>query len=130
MQNRASFSYPRQPIMLDGVWLPAHQPVVVSIAGCNSDPEIAGGDRTGNRAHLAWGAGPHACPATALGYSIAQCAIDQLLDALPELELAVPADELQWRPGPIQRALAALKPWLRSPTSFSPADRSSRPRAT
>ncbi|MFI6310268.1 cytochrome P450 [Nocardia fusca] len=110
-----SFSYPRQPIMFDGVWLPAHQPVVVSIAGCNSDPEIAGGDRTGNRAHLAWGAGPHACPATSLGYSIAQCAIDQLLDALPELALAVPADELQWRPGPIQRALVAL------PVTFQPA---------
>ncbi len=110
-----SFSYPRQPIMIDGVWLPAHQPVVVSIAGCNSDPEIAGGDRTGNRAHLAWGTGPHACPARSLGYTIAQCAVDELLDALPELELALPADELQWRPGPMQRALAAL------PVTFQPS---------
>ncbi|MBO0854975.1 MAG: cytochrome P450 [Nocardia sp.] len=102
------FSYPRQPILVGGVWLPADQPVVISIGGCNNDPEIAGGDRTGNRAHLAWSAGPHSCPATSLGYLIAQCAIDQLLDALPDLELAVPANELQWRPGPIQHALAAL----------------------
>ncbi|WP_433598312.1 cytochrome P450 [Nocardia sp. CA-135953] len=110
-----SFSYPRQPIMMDDVWLPAHQPVVVSFAGCNSDPEIAAGDRTGNRAHLAWGAGPHACPAKSLGYLIAQCAVDQLLDALPELELAVAADALEWRPGWLQRALAAL------PVAFPPS---------
>ena len=34
--------------------------------------------------------------------------IDQLLDALPELELAIPAEELVWRPGPFHRALAGL----------------------
>ncbi|WP_280423547.1 hypothetical protein [Nocardia carnea] len=33
---------------------------------------------------------------------------------LPKLELAVPASELQWRPGPIQRALAALPVTFRS----------------
>ncbi|MGY2062489.1 cytochrome P450, partial [Nocardia gipuzkoensis] len=34
--------------------------------------------------------------------------IDQLLDALPEIRLAVPGPALQWRPGPFHRALAAL----------------------
>ena len=33
---------------------------------------------------------------------------EQILDALPEMELAVPADELVWRPGPFARALASL----------------------
>jgi cytochrome P450 len=56
-----SVTYPRQPILIDGVWLPAHQPVVISLAGCNNDPAINTGDHTGNRSHLAWGAGPHAC---------------------------------------------------------------------
>ncbi|CAM3950026.1 cytochrome P450 [Nocardia ninae] len=101
-------SYPRQPILIDNNWLPAHQPVLISLAGCNNDPEIRGGDRTGNRSHLAWAAGPHACPAKSVAYMVVQDAIDQLLDALPEMELAVGVDELTWRPGPFHRAVAAL----------------------
>jgi len=110
-----SVVYPKQPILMEGTWLPAHQPVVISLAGCNDDPEIASEDHSGSRAHLAWGAGPHTCPARSLGYLIAQCAIDQLLDVLPEVQLAVPADELQWRPGPLHRSLGAL------PVTFPPA---------
>ncbi|MGF6882132.1 hypothetical protein ABIA39_002731 [Nocardia sp. GAS34] len=71
-------TYPRQPVLLDEVWLPAHQPVIISIAACNNDPAISGGDHTGNRSHLAWGAGPHACPARRSGYLIAQDGVDRL----------------------------------------------------
>ncbi|MGW4769991.1 cytochrome P450 [Nocardia sp. NPDC004278] len=102
------FTFPRQPILIDDVWLPANQPVVISIAACNTDPTIAANQYAGNRSHLAFGAGPHVCPANSLAYLIAQEAIDQLLDALPEIRLAVPADELTWRPGPFHRALTAL----------------------
>ncbi|MBF6194214.1 cytochrome P450 [Nocardia implantans] len=101
-------TYPRQPILIDNVWLPAHQPVLVSLAACNNDPAIRGGDRTGNRSHLAWAVGPHACPAKSVASVVVQEAIDQLLDALPEMQLAVPADDVVWRPGPFHRALAAL----------------------
>ncbi|MEU4345636.1 cytochrome P450 [Nocardia sp. NPDC023852] len=101
-------TYPRQPILIENTWLPAHQPIVVSMTGCNNDPAIRGGDYTGNRSHLAWGAGPHACPAKSVAYLIVQDAIDQLLDAIPEMQLAVPTDELVWRPGPFHRAMAAL----------------------
>lgn len=110
-----SVTYPRQPILIDSVWLPANQPVVISLAGCNNDPSIAGGDRTGNRSHLAWSAGPHACPARSVAYLIAQDAIDQLLDALPELELSGSRTDIAWRPGPFHRAMAAL------PVNFPPA---------
>ncbi|WP_330250914.1 cytochrome P450 [Nocardia sp. NBC_00565] len=101
-------TYPRQPVLIDDVWLPAHQPIVISMAACNNDPAIRAEDHTGNRSHLAWGIGPHACPAQSLSYLIAQDAIDQLLDALPEIRLAIPADAPTWRPGPFHRALAAL----------------------
>ncbi|MGW4769944.1 cytochrome P450 [Nocardia sp. NPDC004278] len=100
-------TYPRQPILIDEIWLPAHQPVLISMAACNNDPEI-GGEHTGNRSHLAWSAGPHACTAKSMAYLIAQDAIDQLLDAIPELRLATRAAELTWRPGPFHRALTAL----------------------
>ncbi|MFF0454900.1 cytochrome P450 [Nocardia africana] len=110
-------SYPRQPILIDNTWLPAHQPVVISLAACNNDPDIAGGDRTGNRSHLSWGAGPHACPARSVAYLVVQDAIDQLLDALPEIRLAVDPSEIRWRPGPFHRSMTAL------PVVFPPAPR-------
>ncbi|MFI6214647.1 cytochrome P450 [Nocardia brasiliensis] len=101
-------SFPRQPILIDDIWLPAHQPVVISMAACNTDPAIAANQYAGNRSHLAWGTGPHVCPASSLAYLIAQDAIDQLLDALPEIGLAVAPSELIWRPGPFHRAVTAL----------------------
>ncbi|MFI1462497.1 cytochrome P450 [Nocardia carnea] len=99
-------TYPRQPILIDDAWLPAHQPIVVSIAACNNDPTVSGGDRTGNRSHLAWGAGPRTCPAQSMAYLIAQDAIDQLLDALPEIRSTEPPT---WRPGPFHRSLTSLR---------------------
>lgn len=110
-------SYPRQPRQLAGVWLPADAPVVISMAACNSDPAAAApaADGWGNRAHLSWSAGPHACPAQAVAGVIVARAIEQLLDALPELELAADAPPT-WRPGPFHRALAEL------PVRFPAAD--------
>ncbi|WP_280368536.1 cytochrome P450 [Nocardia wallacei] len=101
-------TYPRQPILVDDTWLPAHQPVLVSMAACNNDPAIRAVDRTGNRSHLAFGIGQHACPARSLAYLIAQDAIDQLLDMLPDMRPDLPGGEPAWRPGPFHRALAAL----------------------
>ncbi|MBF6176497.1 cytochrome P450 [Nocardia blacklockiae] len=101
-------TYPRQPILIDDVWLPAHHPVIISMAGANNDPAVGAREFTDNRSHLAWSVGPHACPARSVAYLTVQDAIDQLLDALPELRLAVPQDELTWRPGPFHRALTGL----------------------
>ncbi|REE60427.1 hypothetical protein BX257_2960 [Streptomyces sp. 3212.3] len=44
-------------------------------------------------------------PATA----ISRTALEAVLNALPDLALDVPVEELQWRPGPSHRALA-LRP--------------------
>ncbi|MEV5648648.1 cytochrome P450 [Nocardia sp. NPDC052254] len=107
--------YPRQPMLMEGVWLPADEPVLVSMAACNDDPKVRGGDRSGNRSHLAFGAGRHRCPAQSAAYRIAQDAVDQLLDAVPDAELQVRASELHWRPGAFHRSLVAL------PVAFHPA---------
>ncbi|MBF6081010.1 cytochrome P450 [Nocardia cyriacigeorgica] len=107
-------TYPAQPILIDETWLPAKQPVVTSMAACNNDPAIVG-EFTDNNSHLAWGTGPHTCPAQDVAYPVAQNAIDQLLDALPEMALACPPDQLTWRPGPFHRSLAAL------PVRFTPS---------
>ncbi|MFC0843504.1 cytochrome P450 [Streptomyces noboritoensis] len=108
-------SYPTRTVTVsEHVVLPARQPVIISLAACNNDPAIAGPGRAGNRSHLAFSAGPHACPARTPAYLIAQSAIDVLLDVLPDLRL-VPGTRPSWRPGPFHRALAAL------PVEFSPS---------
>ncbi|WP_280392113.1 cytochrome P450 [Nocardia brasiliensis] len=109
------FSFPRQPQIVGDTWLPVDQPVLISLAACNADPAAADGDRMGNRSHLSWGAGAHSCPAQSVAMVIVQEALDQLLDALPDVSLAVPDTELQWRVGGFHRALAAL------PVRFPPS---------
>ncbi|MEV6138095.1 cytochrome P450 [Nocardia sp. NPDC051990] len=101
-------TFPKQPVLIEGVWLPAHQPVVISMTGCNNDPAITTGEYTDNSSHLAWSVGPHACPARSIATLVVQDAIDQLLDALPEMRLAVPVEELEWRQGAFHRALVSL----------------------
>jgi len=108
-------TFPRQDIDFHGHTLPAHQPVLISYGAANTDPSRATADRKGNRAHLSYTGGPHTCPAKSHSRLIASAAIEVLLDRLPDLDLAVPRDALEWRPGPFHRALAAL------PVTFPPA---------
>ncbi|MEC3975867.1 cytochrome P450 [Amycolatopsis sp. H20-H5] len=109
-----SASYPWNDLDFLGARLPADQPLVIGYAAANTDPALAGSHRSGNRAHLAWGAGVHTCPAQLPARIIASAAIETLLDALPDLRLAVPAERLVWRQGPFHRALTAL------PVNFTP----------
>ncbi|MBE1530916.1 cytochrome P450 [Actinomadura algeriensis] len=101
-------TYPRHEVNFRGHRLPAHRPVVISYAAATTDPSRASADRAGNRAHLAFAAGPHGCPAKGPARVIASLAIERLLDRLPDLEPAVRGDELRWRPGPFHRALVEL----------------------
>jgi len=74
-------------------------------AACNNDPPaIRAEDHTGNRSHLAWAIGPHSsAPRNPWPTWSLRDAIDQLLDALPEMRLALPAGAPTWRPGPFHR---------------------------
>ncbi|MGK8524907.1 cytochrome P450 [Nocardia asteroides] len=103
-------TYPRQRILVDGVWLPADQPVITSMAACSNDPKINTGSYIHSGWNLGWGSGGHKCPhhAQSAAYGIAVGAIGQLFDAVPELRLAVPAEQLEWRPGGFHRSLVAL----------------------
>jgi cytochrome P450 len=109
-----SVSYPVEDTDFAGVRLPTAEPVVISYAAANNDPVLANQQRSGNRAHLAWGAGQHSCPAQQQARLIASVAIEKLLDSLPDMRLAVAVDELVWRPGPFHRALTTL------PVRFTP----------
>ncbi|WP_328396491.1 cytochrome P450 [Nocardia sp. NBC_00416] len=118
-----SIVYPPLPVLIEDVWLPADQPVLVSPAACAGDPDRSGAHYPGAGGELAWGGGPHACPAQArsITYLLAEEAVDQLLDALPDLGPDPVRDEPSWRPGPFHRALTAL------PVEFPPTQRMNLP---
>ncbi|GAA4682745.1 cytochrome P450 [Streptomyces chumphonensis] len=108
--------YPTRDVDLGGVPLQAGDLVMVSFAAANTDPALSASRYTfSKRAHLAWGAGPHACPAKDPAQLIAVTAIEKLLNRLPDVELAVPADLLVWRQGAFHRALQSL------PARFAPS---------
>ncbi|MFB7741612.1 cytochrome P450 [Streptomyces sp. NPDC056132] len=86
--------------------------VLVSFGAANTALADRGAD---TRGHLAWSAGPHACPSKEPARLIALTGLETLFSALPDVELAVPADSLAWRPGPFNRALVSL------PVRFSAA---------
>ena len=104
--------YPQVPQLLGNVWLPAHQPVLIGLGACHRDPAVATEDRRGNRSHLGFGAGTHACPAGDLAMLIATAALDQLMDAVPDMRLAA---DLVWRASPFHHCVTAL------PVRFEPA---------
>ncbi|MEV0373530.1 cytochrome P450 [Streptomyces sp. NPDC050636] len=107
--------YPVHDVELSGAKLAAGTPVLISFAAANTDPSLSASRQTvSKRAHLAWGAGPHACPAKDPALLISIRAIEKLLNVLPDIELGVPARTLTWRPGPFHRALNAL------PARFTP----------
>jgi cytochrome P450 len=112
-------SYPVRPYPLYGNLLPAGEPVVVSFAAANADPAAAGrdagDDRVGNRAHLAFSSGAHACPVPSMALLLAATAIERLLERLPGMTLACPVEQLPWRVSPFSRGLSAL------PVTFPPA---------
>ncbi|WP_280457555.1 cytochrome P450 [Nocardia carnea] len=112
-----SITYPPLPVVVDDVVLPADQPVLIGAAACHGDPDHPGTALPRADRDLAWGGGAHACPARARTISrlLAEEAVDQLLDALPDLSPAFDPDRAIWRPGPFHRALLAL------PVRFPPA---------
>jgi cytochrome P450 len=118
-------SYPVRPYPLYGNLLPAGEPVVISFAAANADPAAAGRDldgvRGGNRAHLAFSSGPHACPVPQMGLLLAATAIERVLERLPGMTLACPVEQLPWRASPFSRGLSAL------PVTFPPAPVAVRP---
>ncbi|MFC7985820.1 cytochrome P450 [Streptomyces sp. NPDC057336] len=107
--------YPAADTELAGQQLQAGDLVLVSFAAANTGPALEAARQAGsNRAHLAWSAGPHACPSKEPARHITVTAIEHLFNELPDVGLAVPEDSLTWRPGPFNRALATL------PARFTP----------
>ncbi|WP_309237935.1 cytochrome P450 [Streptomyces albidus (ex Kaewkla and Franco 2022)] len=82
--------------------------LILGLSAANSDPALSppGRRRINNRAHMAYSAGPHMCPAQDTARVITRTAVDTALHLLPGLKLTVRPDEITWNPSP----------WTRCPT--------------
>ncbi|MBF8191675.1 cytochrome P450 [Nonomuraea sp. K274] len=126
-----------QPVHFHGTWIQPAELVLVSYEAANTEPVIVPDElRSDGGAYLGFGAGAHRCPASDPAVVIAMTAIERLTSHLCDLELTVPREELEWRPGPFHRALAHLPvrftpirpdqpgdtPWAQPPSSLIPSE--------
>lgn len=107
--------YPTHDVELGGRVVRANDPILVSFAAANTDPKLTEHrEQLSAKAHLAFGAGPHACPAKDPAFMIAVTAVETLLNQLHDVELRVPFKALTWAPSPWSRSLVTL------PIRFTP----------
>ncbi|MDQ0989540.1 cytochrome P450 [Streptomyces sp. V3I7] len=102
-----------EDVEIRGVRIRAGDPVYVSYLSANRDPEVFPDpetidlDRSPN-AHVAFGFGPHYCPGGMLARLESELLVEALLDRVPGLRLAVPANEVPFRKGALIRGPEAL----------------------
>ncbi|MGW4716634.1 cytochrome P450 [Nocardia sp. NPDC004260] len=97
--------------------------LLLGLAAANADPHVrqhvsdgAEPAHSGNSAHFAFSYGEYRCPfpAQEIAEVIARTGIEVLLDRLPDLDLAVPAQNLVRRPSAFLRGMTSL------PVRFTP----------
>ncbi|WP_149180331.1 cytochrome P450 [Streptomyces sp. TRM49041] len=102
---------------LGGQEIKAGDMLMLGLAAGNADQVIRPSSSTRvhhNRAHLAFSTGTHECPGQDIARVIADTGIDILLTRLPDINLAIPEEELTWRSSTWARHLTAL------PVKFAP----------
>ncbi|MGW5766480.1 cytochrome P450 [Streptomyces tendae] len=91
-----------EDVEVHGTRIAAGEPVYVSYLAANRDPDVFPDpdridlDRDPNP-HLAYGNGHHFCTGAVLARMQTELLVDTLLERLPGLRLAVPADQVAWR---------------------------------
>ena len=111
--NHATDRFTTRDMTVGGALIPAGEWVFMAVSSANRDPSRfespdrldLGRDTSG---HLAFGHGIHYCLGAALARVEAQAALGALLARFPELSLAVPPQELHWRPDSLMHGLESL----------------------
>ncbi|WP_200823529.1 cytochrome P450 family protein [Actinacidiphila yanglinensis] len=113
--ERTTHRYAAEDLELAGVRIPRGAVVSVALAsagrdaGVPGDADPAGLDVTRPSArHLSFGHGIHHCLGAPLARLEATTALNILLDRVPAMELAVPAESLSWVPAGMMRGVLAL----------------------
>ncbi|MBZ6247479.1 cytochrome P450 [Streptomyces olivaceus] len=102
-----------EDVDVPGTRIAAGDPVYVSYLAANRDPDVFPDpdridlDREPNP-HLAYGNGHHFCTGAVLARMQTELLVDTLLERLPGLRLAVPAEQVAWRRKTMIRGPRAL----------------------
>jgi cytochrome P450 len=109
--------YATEDIEVGDTTIPANSLVLLSVSAANRDPErFPEPDRLDihrpDIAHMAFGFGIHYCVGARLATMECMVAIGSLLSRYPDLELAVPDDQLEWELKSFTRNLAKLPLYL------------------
>jgi cytochrome P450 len=114
----ATFRLAAERVDIGGITIPAGELVVAGLLAanrnpaCTAQPDALDVTRTGNP-HLAFGHGIHHCLGAPLARLEGRIALGALLTRFPRLRLAVPAEQLTWRPNVLINGLDALPVILR-----------------
>jgi cytochrome P450 len=105
--------FPIEDLTIGGVAIAKGETVLLGVAAANHDPErFTDPDRLDlsrvDNAHLSLGHGVHYCLGAPLARLEGQVAIGSLVTRFPALALAVPPEDLRWRPSFRARALQSL----------------------
>jgi cytochrome P450 len=117
--QQAIARYPTQDYELAGQRIAKGDMLILGLASANADPQVrpeSFGNIGANRAHMSFSHGDHACPVGApeIAEGMTRTAVEVLLDRIPDVELAIPADLLRWKETSIMRGLESL------PVTFTP----------
>ncbi len=111
--DQATHRFASEDIDMYDVTIPQGEMVLLMIGSANRDeqhfvnPDQLDLTRNPNR-HLAFGMGVHYCLGAPLARLEAQVAFPILLERLPDLRLAVPEDQLEWRNSILVRGMEAM----------------------
>jgi cytochrome P450 len=111
--NHANDRFTTEDVPVGDVVIPAGEWVFPAISSANRDPAQfpdpdrldLGRDTSG---HVAFGHGVHHCLGAPLARMEAEVALGALLACFPRISLAVPPEELRWRPVSLMNGLASL----------------------
>ena len=111
--NHVTARFTTEDLPIGGVVIPAGEQVLIAISSADRDPARfpepdrldLGRDTSG---HVAFGHGIHYCLGAPLARMEADVALGALLARFPDLALAVPPQELRWRPVSLIHGLESL----------------------
>lgn len=110
--------YPAADMELEGQKVSEGDCVIIGYGAAHTDPHVMAhldpAETFGSRAHLAFGTGPHQCPARNLARQVAVDAVGAVIRMIPDMALTVPVDQLEWRTSPLAHGLEQL------PVAFTP----------
>jgi cytochrome P450 len=109
----ATFRKTTTAVRIGDTVIPAGELVIPGLMAANRDPaQLADPDTfdliRAASPHVAFGHGVHHCIGAPLARLETRIAVGSLLARFPDLRLAVPAEDLRWRPSVLMHGLAAL----------------------